>query len=285
MSQKQSELPLAETAYAKINLALHVRGRRDDGYHILDTIFAFLDDGDYLHVIPSSTLNLEITGPYAASLSDTQDNLVFRTARLLQDRFEIHDGAVITLDKHLPVASGIGGGSADAAAAARLLCKLWELPVTMEELGILLAPLGADIPACVMSKTIRGVGTGTNLFAIDGRDVSGLSALLVNPNIAVATGDVFARWSGNDKGALNGNTAMEMMGSGGNDLQEPALSICPEIGDILSVLQQQQPMLSRMSGSGATCFALFHDAEESQLAEQKIRSLHPSYWVMSGKIR
>ena len=285
MPHKQSEPNFTETAYAKLNLALHVRARRDDGYHALDTVFAFLDDGDYLYAAPENALRLNITGPYASNLSEIHDNLVFRAAQLLQDHFNINDGATITLDKRLPVASGIGGGSADAAAAARLLCKLWELPISMEELGMLLAPLGADIPACVMSRTVRGVGTGTNLFAIDGRDVSGLSALLVNPNIAVATGNVFARWSGNDKGTLTGNTAMEMMVSGGNDLQEPALSICPEIRDVLFSLQQQQPMIARMSGSGATCFALFHDTKQSQIAEQSIRSLHPSYWVMSGKIR
>ena len=197
-----------ETAYAKINLALHVRRRRDDGYHDIETLFAFLDVGDTLTATASADVTLSISGPFGDDLSNAEDNLVLRTARLMQDHFQTDGGAQMTLQKNLPVASGIGGGSADAAAAARLLCKAWSLDASDADLANLLAPLGSDIPACVSSTTVFGKGTGTMLVPIDGSALSGLSALLVNPRKPVYTGAVFAAWDGTDRGALGAKSPL-----------------------------------------------------------------------------
>ncbi len=273
-----------ETAYAKINLALHIRSRRADGYHLIDTIFAFVDDGDHLQAAISADLTLQITGPYAADLSADNDNLVLRAAHAVRDHYGVQHGAAITLNKRLPVASGIGGGSADAAAAARLLCRLWNVSASFDELADILAPLGADIPACVESKTVRGQGTGTILQPVNSADLAGTSVLLVNPNVAVATGTVFSRWQGIDSGPLSGNTARGMMMEGTNDLQPLALSVCPEIGNVLAALSAYKSIIARMSGSGATCFALFPNADECAQAQQQIALQYPEYWTMAGKI-
>ncbi len=276
---------LKETAYAKINLALHVRGRRDDGYHILDTIFAFVDDGDIISAEYSDGLSLRITGPYAAGLRDTDNNLVMLAARILHTHYNIKKGAALTLEKRLPIASGIGGGSADAAAAVRLLCKLWQINATTSQLASLLAPHGADIPACIGSITVRGHETGTQLEQLENTDISGTPILLVNPNVAVSTAAVFSRWTGSDGGALAGNGAAEMMISGGNDLQPFAIEICPEINDVMAALSTQNPIISRMSGSGATCFALFPNETECLRAKKIIQAAYPNYWTMTGKLR
>jgi 4-diphosphocytidyl-2-C-methyl-D-erythritol kinase len=285
MHANNDDAPVTEIAYAKINLALHVLGRRSDGYHILDTIFAFLDTGDHLQAVSSDTLKLDITGPYAGFLPNDDNNLIIRAAHLMQNAFNTRKGAAFTLGKRLPVSSGIGGGSANAAAAARMLRKLWELPVTLEELAVLLAPLGADIPACVQSETVRGTQTGTELQSVDGDQITGLSALLVNPNIAVSTKDVFARWNGGGNIPLSGRGAAEMMASGRNDLQQPAMLLCPEIADILSALETQNTRITRMSGSGATCFALFDNNQDALNAEQHIKTSFPAYWTVIGKLR
>jgi 4-diphosphocytidyl-2-C-methyl-D-erythritol kinase len=274
-----------ETAYAKINLALHIRGKREDGYHILDTLFAFVDGGDGLSAVASDQMRLDITGPYAAHLQTGPDNLVLRAAELLRVHYKIERGASIVLDKQLPVASGIGGGSADAAAAARLLCRMWGVTASPEHLARLLAPIGADVPACIESKTVRGLGTGTVLEPVEASDLKGIWILLVNPNIAVATGAVFAQWTGGDSGILIGNTACNMMIGGRNDLQPLALGLCPEIGIILELLKTQSPIISRMSGSGATCFALFPNEPDCKQAAQNVMRLYPAFWVMTGQLR
>ena len=276
-----------ETAYAKINLALHVRARRSDGYHELDTLFAFLDSGDTLsaNLVDTDQLSLEIVGPFAGELSNSSDNLVLRAAKALKSAYGIARGAAITLNKQLPVASGIGGGSADAAATCRLLRRLWDLDVSDAELASLLAPLGADIPACVTSQTVRGRGIGTDLLPVDASDLSDMPVLLVNPGKPLSTGPVFAAWDTIDRGALGQGSALDVALAGRNDLQDAAISICPEIASILTALTAKEPVLARMSGSGATCFALFSDITARDQARAEIMREHPSWWTMSGKLR
>jgi 4-diphosphocytidyl-2-C-methyl-D-erythritol kinase len=276
---------LFETAYAKINLALHVRARLADGYHELETLFAFIDQGDALKAVLSPDLRLTITGPFSKVLSNGPDNLALRAALTLQSAFGIADGAHLTLDKRLPVASGIGGGSADAAAAARVLNQLWQLGASDQQLTELLSPLGADIPACVVSRAVRGQGTGTDLTMCDDTPITGLPVLLVNPRKPLSTGSVFAAWDGKDRGALAQGDIWQAALEGRNDLQAPAIGVCPEIVDVLYALNTKNPLLARMSGSGATCFAMFESIEKRDDAAKSIQKENPDYWMLAGLLR
>ena len=273
---------LAETAYAKINLALHVRRRRADGYHDIETVFAFATDGDRLTATEASTLSLQIGGPFGVGLSTGDDNLVLRAAQKVQQHYNVKKGAAIHLDKRLPIASGIGGGSADAAATARLLNSLWGLGASEAELASLLAPLGADIPACVYSRASFGRGTGTELELLDGSGLSGRHLLLVNPLQAVSTAAIFGAWDGLDQGAIEGSGLWQSALSGRNDLEPIAAKLCPIINYIIDKIREHRPMLARMSGSGATCFAIF---DSSQAASQAQAAMDPSYWTMCSTLR
>ena len=247
---------LSEPAPAKLNLALHVRARRDDGRHQIETLFAFCTDGDVLHAEPATDISLIVTGRFAEGL-DGDDNLVLRAARALQEASGTSAGAALTLDKRLPVASGIGGGSADAGAALRLLTRLWAIDPA--HASIVAPEMGADVPACLFSLTAHGEGVGERLTLIDDPTIAGTPALLVNPLVPLATGPVFARWDGVDRGPLG------EWREGRNDLEAPARALVPEIATVLDWLRARHGAnLVRMSGSGATCFALFDD-EQSRL--------------------
>lgn len=268
--------PLTEIAYAKINLALHVRKRRDDGYHELETLFAFADSGDVLTGEPADQLTLDIIGPFSGGLSSGADNLVIRAATAMQMHGQ---GARLILHKNLPIASGIGGGSADAAAALRLLSRLWELDIDLMPIA---ASLGADVPACLYSETMAGEGVGDKLKPFDGKGISGSPVLLVNPGIACPTGPIFAAWDGVDRGELD----PECWTGGRNDLQDPAVMLFPEIAVVLSVLDTQPGIrLSRMSGSGATCFALFENMTLRNHACANIADAYPSWWTLKAALR
>lgn len=273
-----------ETAYAKINLALHVRRRRDDGYHDLETLFGFADDGDRLSAETADDISLTIAGPFGNGLS-TSDNLIMRTAEIVKTHFAVGQGAAITLDKRLPIASGIGGGSADAAATARLLNRLWEIGITDIELEHLLAPLGADIPACVQSKTVYGGGTGTILRPVPDAGIRGRAVLLVNPLAPVATGPVFKAWDGGDRGGLDYADPWQAALAGRNDLEVPAISICPAILDVLEQLAEIGADLVRMSGSGATCFAIYASDDARDAAHSRISKTCPNWWTMASSLR
>ena len=276
--------PISETAYAKINLALHIRRRRDDGYHDLETLFAFADDGDHLSGELADDISLAITGPFGEGLSES-DNLVVQAAEALQTHFDVEHGAALVLDKRLPVASGIGGGSADAAATARLLNRLWDIGASDEALARLLAPLGADIPACVQSQTVYGAGTGTQLHAVADNDIAGRALLLVNPMAPVSTGPVFGAWDGIDRGALAYIDPWQATLAGRNDLEAPAVSICGKIADVLQLLRQTETELVRMSGSGATCFALYSSTGARDRARTSIGMACPNWWTMASLLR
>lgn len=266
-----------ETAWAKLNLALHVRGREPDGYHTIETIFAFAEDGDRLGAEEAETLDLTVTGPFADALAGEEDNLVLRAARMLRAQFGVARGARLSLDKRLPVASGIGGGSADAAAALRLLTRLWKLPAGEQNLLRIARDLGADVPACLSSRTSRGEGRGDELYPVDLHEVSGAPVLLVNPRVPLSTAAVFRAWDGRDRGPL------EDWEHGRNDLQSAAVALVPEIGEVLESLRGAR--VARMSGSGATCFGLYPSAEERNRAAAAIAASNPSWWMLATCLR
>jgi 4-diphosphocytidyl-2-C-methyl-D-erythritol kinase len=272
---------MEETAYAKINLALHVRGREAAGYHRIETLFAFCEDGDRLAAAPDDALSLRIEGPFASALAGEGDNLVLRAARLLAESSGIRAGAALTLEKNLPVASGIGGGSADAAAALRLLNRLWRTEASEADLLPIARRLGADVPACLLSRTVRGEGRGDVLSESDLPDVAGIPVLLVNTGIGVSTADVFRRWPGADGGPLP-----PAFVEARNDLEAPARTVAPAVGEVLDALRTAGgATLVRMSGSGATCFALYESVAERSRAAAAIAARHPGWWRLESRFR
>ena len=256
---------IVEPAPAKINLALHVRHRRPDGYHELETLFAFATDGDVLTVAPADADRFEIDGPFAALLIPAQgrrgaadDNLVTKARDAFRRTFGIDRRYAIRLTKNLPVASGIGGGSADAAATLRALARLDAVALADPRLHAIAATLGADVPPCLTGRTALGTGRGDDLVMLDG--LAGTPLLLVNPGVGVSTAAVFAGWDGVDRGALPGGDLLARARAGRNDLEAPATILAPVIADVRALLDAAPgAILSRMSGSGATCFALFAD--------------------------
>ncbi|MEP2235037.1 MAG: 4-(cytidine 5'-diphospho)-2-C-methyl-D-erythritol kinase [Alteripontixanthobacter sp.] len=268
---------MRETAYAKINLALHVRRRRDDGYHELETLFAFVDAGDELVARSASADRIEITGEFASSLTDSFGNIVAQALGVLPRP----DGLAITLEKRLPVAAGLGGGSADAGAVFRLVERLHTLPENWRERA---AKLGADVPACVESVTCIGRGTGTQLEPVD-NDLAGTPVLLVNPSTPLATGPVFKAWDGRDSGALPSGTASDIAYAGHNGLEPAAIAQSPEISAVLGALRGTDATLARMSGSGASCFALFGSEAARDDAARALSAEFPHWWRMAGRLR
>ena len=277
----------AEFAPAKVNLYLHVTGRRGDGYHLLDSLAVFPDIGDRLSVRPAPALSLEVTGPFAADLAAGEDNLVLAAARALvasgrEGPAQDGAGAALTLEKNLPVASGIGGGSADAAAALRLLARFW---ARAGDLTAIAARLGADVPVCLGARAARMSGIGTDLAPPPRLPEAGI--ILANPGIALSTKDVFAARTGafsdtptlpagwGDAAAMAADLAAL-----GNDLEAPAIALCPHVGIVLAALRALPgALLARMSGSGATCFALFATAAAARAAA---RALSRDWWVKAG---
>jgi 4-diphosphocytidyl-2-C-methyl-D-erythritol kinase len=266
-----------ETAYAKINLALHVRRRREDGYHELETVFAFVDQGDVLNAEPAVRDELRTLGEFGIQLADPFDNIAAKALSCLPHGA----GWRVTLEKNLPVAAGLGGGSADAGAVFRMVKRAHGLP---DDWRARAAALGADVPACVLSETCIGRGTGTRLEPI-ASDIAGTAVLLVNPRVPLATGPVFKGWDGTDRGALIEGSVRAMALAGRNDLEPPALTLCPPIGDVLAALRRTGAWLVRMSGSGATCFALFDGDDALAQAEAMLAAEHPDWWRLSGRLR
>lgn len=271
------EAMLTEIAYAKINLALHVRRRREDGYHELETLFAFVDDGDRLSASPASADSLATHGEFSGSIDAPFGNIVGKALSALPHG----RGWAVELDKRLPVAAGLGGGSADAGAVFRMVERSHGLPGDWREKA---ARLGADVPACVLSHTCIGTGTGTDLASMDS-DLSGVPVLLVNPRRLVPTGPVFKAWDGTDRGPMPAGSARAIALEGRNDLEAPAIGICPVIADVLAALRASDPFLARMSGSGATCFALYDSETQLQAAAEKLAKAHPGWWQMASKLR
>ena len=261
---------LHEPAPAKVNLFLHVLGRREDGYHLLDSLAAFAAVGDLLYAEPAASLNLDLRGPFADGLRAEPDNLVLRAARALAKAAGVPAQARLTLDKRLPIASGIGGGSADAAAALRLLARFWSIDPAV--IAAVAPGLGADVPACVASCTVRMSGIGERLDPAP--DLPAVGLLLVNPGVPVATPTVFRARTGpfSAKATLppgwsNAAAMAADLAALSNDLQAPAAALCPAVADALGWLRSRHGcLLARMSGSGATCFGVFADAAEASAA-------------------
>ena len=273
-------------APAKINLFLHVGDKRADGYHELESLVAFADVGDDLDFENADALSLTVDGPFGGQLMGEGDNLVLRAARGAA-MLAGHDlPRRITLTKNLPVASGIGGGSADAAAALRAFLLEWRQDeFKLSDFVELAKTLGADVPVCFFghSAWMYGIGDG-----IERVDLPELHAVLVNPGVSVATRDVFAKLdarSGVDKlhwpeGFASADAVIAFLKTVRNDLEEPALSLAPIIGDALDVLRAANNVrLARMSGSGATCFGLFADVADAKAAAEWIARAHPLWWV------
>ena len=268
---------MIETAFAKINLALHVRRRRDDGYHELETVFAFVDAGDRLSISPAPQDQLRTLGEFGNQLTDPFGNIVMQALSALPRS----RGWAVTLEKNLPVAAGLGGGSADAGALFRLYDREYGLPDDWHERA---ARLGADVPACVRSDTAIGRGTGTDLTEVDS-DLAGMSVLLVNPRAPLSTGPVFKGWDGVDRGPLPEGPVSTIAREGRNDLEAPAIALCPAVAQVLAALGATQPWLARMSGSGATCFALYEDAAQRDAASAQIAARQPGWWQLAGTLR
>lgn len=268
---------MKETAFAKINLALHVRRRRDDGYHEIETLFAFVDAGDELSASAASQDQLSVFGEFSPQLNDPFGNIVAKALSALPHG----KGWAVELEKNLPVAAGLGGGSADAGAIFRMVEREYGLPDDWQARA---AKLGADVPACVKSSTCIGRGIGTRLEYID-NNLTGLPVLLVNPRVPLSTAPVFAGWDGVDRGSLPAGTVREIALHGRNDLEKSAIALCPVIADVLAALGQTGAMLSRMSGSGATCFALFDQDDAMIAAAESITRQQPDWWQMTGRLR
>lgn len=265
---------LTGTAFAKLNLALHVRGRRADGRHDIETLFVFCEDGDEVAVEPADDISLSIGGPNGEGLSAT-DNLMVRAAEALRDAARVTQGARLHLEKHLPVASGVGGGSADAAATLRLLTRLWD--IGPEHAAAIAPGLGADVPACLLAEPCRGMGAGDRLKRVALPELAGKPVLLVNPRVPLSTAAVFAGWGGVDRGPLGD------WREGRNDLEAPAAALVPQVGLILSWLAAQPGAdIARMSGSGATCFALFGTIAARDAAAAAVPR---EWWHLATRLR
>src|SRR3954447_2561027 len=290
---------LTDDARAKVNLTLRVVGRRVDGYHDLESVVAFCDCADRLSLEPGSELRLHTTGPLARDCGEASDNLVLKAARLLGERVAGLNAGEFTLDKVLPVAAGIGGGSADAAAALRLLARSNRLALHDPRLIEAARLTGADVPVCLASRACVMTGIGETLLPLA---MPAMPCVLVNPRLAVATRDVFAAlglkagelrvgiadvlrapaWPDGD-GSLD--RWVEQLSAGTNDLEAPAKTVQPAIGDVLAALGSIAGVrLARMSGSGATCFAIFSTNAEAQSAAQAIRRAYPQWWVHAGAL-
>lgn len=286
--------PVTRLAPAKLNLSLHVIGRRDDGYHLLDSLVAFTELGDTIEAADAAELSLVIDGPFGGTLSAAGDeNLVLRSARLLADRLDRPAHARLRLTKRLPVASGIGGGSSDAAATLLALAELWNARLDHEELAGLGLRLGADVPVCLAQVPARLQGIGEHVSPLPGLPET--PVLLVNPNRGLSTPTVFKARHGTFAPAFNSallkkplagvGDLVRLLRSLGNGLTDAAISLMPEIRRILDVLEAAPgSLLARMSGSGATCFALFEDDAAAARAAQEISVSNPNWWVAPTRL-
>ncbi len=274
-------------APAKINLALRVAGKRPDGYHDLQSLVVFAAVGDELTFARNDGFALSVEGPFASRQLLGPDNLVFKAARALASATNRSPDVRIGLVKNLPVASGLGGGSADAAATLRGLCALWGIEAG-ETVNDVAASLGSDVPVCLLSKPAWMEGRGERVTELG--EFPPLDLVLVNPGIAVSTTDVFARLKANVPAAMTPPTGafasaaslVQYLMATANDLETPAREIVPKIGDALAALSSQGALLARMSGSGATCFGIFENPAQAATAAAKIT--HPNWWVRATQI-
>lgn len=287
-----SPVPLVENAPAKVNLTLRVVGRRADGYHEILSLVAFADFGDRLTFVPGGELVLAVRGPRAAQAGDSVDNLVLKAARALAARIPGIGLGAFDLEKNLPVAAGIGGGSADAAAALRLMARANELAADDRRLYEAARATGADVPVCLDPRSRLMYGIGEKLS--ERLSLPLLHAVLVNPGVALATKDVFAGWTKAGRPtppfdasalarAMPYEDFLQLLAKEPNDLEGAAIALAPAIADVLGALHALPGCgLARMSGSGATCFGLFSSATAARVAGKALRDKYQHWWVKTG---
>jgi 4-diphosphocytidyl-2-C-methyl-D-erythritol kinase len=281
--------PLSDKAFAKINLTLRVLGRRADGYHELESLVAFAEVADSLTFEPGSTDGLKMSGPFAGKSGPLDDNLVLKALAELRRRFSGLQGGKFRLEKNLPVAAGIGGGSADAAAALRLLARANGMALADSRLMAAAQAVGADVPVCMDSRPriMRGVGE----VLAPPLDLPSVPAVLVNPGVALATREVFGKFKITHVGPgladvpTKTGALIELLKQQDNALTGAATACAPVVGEVLRALRGARgSALVRMSGSGATCFALFGSGEEADTAAQQIADQHKDWWVQASAI-
>jgi len=277
-------------APAKINFYLHVTGKRDDGYHLLDSLMVFAGVGDVIDARSADDLSLTIKGPFSSGLDADESNLVIKAAEALRKASGCQKGAALTLTKELPVASGIGGGSADAAAALKALSELWEISLPDDQMQEIALSLGADVPVCLSGRSSFVGGIGEDLSPPPPLPPCWL--VLVNPGIAVSTPAVFKARSGGfsaparfDESPEDAAHLAEILRERANDLEIPARTIAPAVDvAFLGLGASEDCLMARMSGSGATCFGLFETEEKAQSAAAKISEAKPDWWVAAAPL-
>ncbi|EME70206.1 4-diphosphocytidyl-2-C-methyl-D-erythritol kinase [Paramagnetospirillum caucaseum] len=277
-------------APAKVNLTLHVVGRRDDGYHLLDSLVAFAGVGDTLEFRPADTLRLEVTGPTAGQIPAEGENIVLKAARLLAGAAGVTRGAAITLTKRLPVAAGIGGGSADAAAALKGLMRLWDVVLPAGTLAKVALSIGADVPVCLAGTPTRMMGVGEMLEPAPALPPAWL--LLVNPMVPLHTPPVFKARTGPFSAAdpltdspRDAKALAAALAARRNDLTPPAITIEPVVGEVLAAIAATPDcLLPRMSGSGATCFGLYAEESQARAAAARLAAAHPAWWIAPARL-
>ncbi len=274
-------------ALAKINLDLRITGRRDDGFHLLQSLVVFANFGDVISASPAKDISLNISGPFGEHLAGA-DNLAVKAAHALRGELKAGNGAALHLQKNIPPSSGLGGGSADAAATLRILQALWGRNAAPEKMAALALALGADVPVCLLQRPaiMRGIGEKLEpLLAFPA-----LHMVLVNPGVHVATPDVFKalEWQADEARKVpapplkfkNLQSVLEWLLRTGNDLQAPATAIAPKISETLAALGTLKGCrIARMSGSGATCFGLFDTASQARSAAIELRASNPDWWT------
>ncbi|MBI1215551.1 MAG: 4-(cytidine 5'-diphospho)-2-C-methyl-D-erythritol kinase [Alphaproteobacteria bacterium] len=277
-------------APAKINLFLHITGKREDGLHLLQSVMVFVDVGDELEFSPHDSLFLDVEGPFAADMPSPHGNLAYKAAQLLSAEYKVPMRGRITLTKRLPVASGIAGGSSDAATALRGLAKLWGLPEEKDRLRRIGAQLGADVPACLTGRPVWTEGIGERVTVLP--DMPAMSFVLVNPMVATPTPEVFARFRNKFSPALQFSGRRKSMHEWiadlklyRNDLTSAAMEVTPEIRGVLAALRETPNChFARLSGSGATCFGVFDHAQAATAAVNKLKHQYPDWWVSAASL-
>ena len=278
-------------APAKVNLCLHVGARRADGYHDLESLVAFVEHGDRIRLAADTRLSMSVSGPFGAGVPSGEDNLALRAARLLASKIDARTGARISVRKNIPIAAGLGGGSADAAAVLRGLIALWNPEPDRQALYDIAASLGADVPICVTSATAWIEKRGEKITALP--PLPKLWLLLVNPGVPLSTASVFAKLDRRRGLGLacpreafaDAQALVRFLASTGNDLQRPACALAPVIAAVLEELERLPGvLLARMSGSGATCFGLFATRGAARAAATGLKNCRPGWWIVDTAV-
>lgn len=281
--------PVTEHAPAKVNLALHITGKREDGYHLLDSLVAFTTFGDTLECYPDDIISMDVQGTFAHALNPDPNNSILKAARLLQEQTGCRQGARMTLHKYIPVSAGLGGGSSNAAAALRALCHLWNASVPQEKLEAIALGIGSDVPVCLRARPAVMRGIGEQVTPVE---IAEAGIVLINPGVPLATADVFknrvgevsphVHWSRMD----SYDALMHALQQTGNHLEAAAVKLCPPITQGLHALQQSPGCdLARMSGSGATCFGLFKNEALAEHAAAYLQHALPGWWIKPTTLR